>query len=75
MSSKTVPLGENLDADMFFQLADAVRYCVTRRNDIASHFQLPDIPLTIILGLTDDPAPIQAADTACGSPARRSAPH
>ncbi|MEU4244220.1 hypothetical protein [Actinoplanes sp. NPDC026619] len=47
----------NLDADMYFQLADAVRYCITRRDDIASHFRLHDTPLTIVLGLTDDPAP------------------
>ncbi|MEU7171454.1 MULTISPECIES: hypothetical protein [Micromonospora] len=47
----------NLDADMYFQLADAVRYCITRRNDVASHFRLHDTPLTIMLGLTDDPAP------------------
>ncbi|MEV0713346.1 hypothetical protein [Asanoa sp. NPDC050611] len=47
----------NLDADMYFQLADAVLNCITGRDDIASHFRLPDTPLTIILSLTDDPAP------------------
>jgi len=47
----------HLDADMFFGLTDAVRYCITRQDDIAAHFRLPDSPITIVLGLTSDPAP------------------